>query len=104
MTESQREVLQLYQREVENLVGEIDVYSEGEHLWENYQKVTATVIRLNEIRNEIANYEIMGTDFPELKKFRTLIIDPTKDMLEKVAAFESRKITARQMEIELEKR
>lgn len=103
MTEQQAEVLASYQQEVDQLVKEIDVSIDGEHLWDNYQHVTAISFRLAEMHNEIANLEIVGEDWPEIKKFRTLIVDPTIDRLEKVAAFESRKITAKSMELQLDK-
>jgi len=90
--------------EVEGLISEINIDEDGEHLWDNYQKVTAIIIRLSELHNEISFMEIYGKDWPELKKLRTLIIDPTIDRLERVAAFESRKITAKSMELEMEKR
>lgn len=41
---------------------------------------------------------------PALKKLRTLVIDPTIERLEKVANYESRKLTALQMEQELERK
>lgn len=103
MTEQQAEILSSYQQEVDQLVKEINVTEDGEHLWDNYQKVTAMSIRLAEMHNEIANLEIMGYDWTELKKFRTLIVDPTIERLEKVAAFESRKLTAKQMEMNLDR-
>lgn len=90
--------------EVEGLVSEVDIQDDGEHLWTNYQKVTAIILRLAELHNEISFMEIYGRDWPELKKLRTLVIDPTIDRLERVAAFESRKITAKSMELEMEKR
>lgn len=93
-----------FQMEVEGLVSQINIEEDGEHLWNNYQRVTAIIIRLTEIHNEISFMEIYGSDWPEIKKLRTLVIDPTIDRLERVAAFESRKITARQMEFEMEKR
>lgn len=94
----------IYQTEIDELVGEINVDEDGEHLWSNYQKVTAIIIRLAEIHNEIAYLEINGTDWPEVKKLRTLIVDPTIERLERVAAFESRKLTGKSMEFEMEKK
>lgn len=94
----------IYQAEIDGLFKEVNVNEEGEHLWDNYQRVTATIIRLSEMHNEISYMEILGTDWPEIKKLRTLIIDPTIERLERVAAFESRKITAKQMELEMERR
>lgn len=103
MTEQQAEILASYQQEVDQLVKEINIEEDGEHLWDNYQRVTAFSIRLAEIHNEIANLEIMGEDWIEIKKFRTLVVDPTIERMEKVAAFESRKLTAKQMEMNLDR-
>jgi hypothetical protein len=94
----------MYQAEIEGLLKDISIEDDGEHLWDNYQRVTAVTIRLSELHNEISYMEILGTDWPEIKKLRTLIIDPTIERLEKVAAFESRKITAKAMELEMERK
>lgn len=104
MKETQANQLAMYQAEIEGLLGEINVGEDGEHIWDSYQKVTGVAFRLTEMHNEISEMEIYGTDWPELKKLRTLIIDPTLERLDKVAAFESRKITGKQMELEMEKR
>jgi hypothetical protein len=103
LNEYQAEVLGAYQSELDGLIKEIKVGEEGEHLWDNHQRVSAIALRLSEIHNEIANLEILGEDWPEIKKFRTLVVDPTIDRLDKIAAFESRKITAKQMEMNLER-
>jgi hypothetical protein len=103
MNDYQKEILTSYHSEIEELLGSINVGEDGEHLWENYQKVTAITLRLSEMHNEISMMEIMGEDWAEIKKLRTLVIDPTIERLEKVAAFESRKITGKQMELTLEK-
>ena len=103
MNESQAGILNDYQEAVEQLILNTVVGEEGEHLWDNYQKVTANLLRLTEIHNEISSLEIWGEDWPELKKFRTLIVDPTVERLEKVAVFESRKITARGIEKDLDR-
>ena len=103
MDDIQNEIFESYRDEVMGLLDEIKVGDEGEHLWDSYQKVIDVIFRLGEMHNEIADMEITGRDWPEIKKFRTLIIDPTIDRLEKVAAFESRKITARGMEKDLER-
>jgi hypothetical protein len=103
MNEYQKEILTSYHVEIEELLKDINVGEDGEHLWENYQKVTATAFRLSEMHNEISMMEITGEDWPEIKKLRTLIIDPTIERLEKVAAFESRKITGKQMELTLDR-
>ena len=89
------------QEEVDTLLGTIDVTDDA--LMENYQRVVAVIVRLQQIHNDISVLEIYGQASNELKKFRTLVIDPTVDRLEKVAAFESRKLTARQMELQLER-
>lgn len=103
MKENQQDLLVIYQAEIDGLIKEINIDEDGEHLWSNYQKITAITIRLAEIHNEIAYLEIQGTDWPELKKLRTLILDPTIERLERVAAFESRKLTAMQLEMNLSK-
>lgn len=90
--------------EVTDMLSAIEPGEEGEHIWSNYQAVVAIVNRLITIHNEIAYEEIVGRASPELKKFRTMILDPTIDTLNKNAQFESRKITGKQMEWELEKR
>lgn len=100
----QADQLAMYQAEIDGLLKEIDISEEGEHLWDNYQRVTSVAIRLSEMHNEISYMEILGTDWPEIKKLRTLIIDPTIERLDKVGAFESRKITGKQMEMEMERR
>jgi len=82
---------------------DLQVEIEGDKLYSNYQKVTAYTLRLQEIHNEIALSEIKGEASTELKKFRTMILDPTIERFEKVAAFESRKITAKQLEANLER-
>jgi len=89
--------------EVMGYLNEIRVDMEGEHLYSNYEKVTAYCVRLTEIHNEISLLEIQGEADADLKKFRTAILDPTIERLEKVAAFESRKITARGIEANLER-
>jgi hypothetical protein len=40
---------------------------------------------------------------PELRKFRTMVLDPTTDRFDKVAAFESRKMAAKKMQWEMER-
>jgi hypothetical protein len=89
------------QSEVDDLLATIDVTDTG--LMDNYQRVVAIILRLQGMHNDISNLEIYGQASPELKKFRTLIVDPTIERLEKVAQFESRKLTARQMELQLER-
>lgn len=89
--------------EVKLYLESVDITTDGEHLWSNYQEATAILIRLTQIRTDIAMLEITGEASPEIKKFRTMIIDPTIERFEKIAAYESRKITARQIESQMEK-
>lgn len=89
--------------EVNTYLKQIDVNEDGEHIWSNYQRVVAIILRLQEIHNELALLEIAGKASPEVKRFRTMIIDPTVERLEKVASFESRKITGKQIESQLER-
>lgn len=100
---SERILVESLAKEVFKYVSELQADIEGEHLYSNYQKVTAYILRLQEIHNEISLMEISGEAGPELKKFRTTIVDPTIERFEKVAAFESRKITAKQIELNLER-
>ena len=89
--------------EVQLVLESIDIDNEGEHLHSNYQYVMGQLIRLQQMHNDIAVEEIRGTASPELKKFRTLVVDPTVERLERVAAYESRKITAKSIEATLDK-
>lgn len=104
MLPEQADQLAIYLAEIDELLKEINVEEDGEHLWDNYQKVTAVAFRLSQMHNDISEREIFGTDWPELKKLRTQIIDATLERLDRVGAFESRKITGKQMEFEMEKR
>lgn len=88
--------------EVNSYVEDINVWEEGDRIFSNYQKVVGYILRLTEIRNDLALLEIEGTIEPQLKKLRTLVIDPTIERLEKVANYESRKITAMQIEMDME--
>lgn len=89
--------------EVNNYVETIQVGEDGEHLWDNYQEVVAISLRLQTIHNDIAYEEILGQADSELKRFRTMIVDPTIERFDKLAAFESRKITARAIEAQLDR-
>ena len=89
--------------EVTNYLSNIDVAHDGEHLYSNYEEIAAISVRLQEIHNEIAYQEIQGKASTELKKFRTMILDPAVERLDKLAAFESRKITAKTLEFNLQK-
>ncbi len=95
------DVQELY-KELQSYMDDIDVNTEGARLYSNYQKVTAYSQRLAEIRNDIAMLEIYGEASPELKKFRTMVLDPTLEELKKIANYESRKITAVGYELTLE--
>lgn len=97
-------VLEALAEEVMGYVSDIDVENSGEHIYSNYQKVVGYILRLTEIHNEIALMEITGRADSELRRFRTMIVDPTIERFEKVSAFESRKITALSMEMNLERK
>ena len=86
--------------EVNEYVLGIEAGDEGEHVWDNYQRVASILMRLQQLHNDLAYDEVMGTKDEKLKKFRTLILDPTIDRFDKLAAFESRKITGKAMEIQ----
>lgn len=87
--------------EVKAYTDSITVGEDGENVWDNYQEITAISFRLQQIHNEIAEAEIFGNADPELRRFRTMIVDPTIERLDKIAAFESRKMTGKRMEWEM---
>jgi hypothetical protein len=89
--------------EVNTYLKQVSVEIDGEHIWSNYQNVVAIILRLQEMHNQLALLEIAGSATPEAKKFRTMIVDPTIERLEKVASFESRKMTGKQIESQLER-
>jgi hypothetical protein len=89
--------------EVSTYLKETDVSIDGDRLYSNYERVTAIMVRLQEIKNDIAYLELMGRASTELKKFRTTILEDTIRTFEKVAAYESRKISAKAIEIQLDK-
>lgn len=89
--------------EVMMMLDSIDLENQGEKLISNFQQVTGYLIRLQEVHNQIAMEEIYGRATPELRKFRTMVLDPTMERFEKVANFESRKITAYQIEMQLDR-
>ena len=95
------DLTELY-KEVSSYVEDINVWEDGERIYSNYQKVTGYALRLSEIHNQLALMEIEGEITPQLKKFRTMILDPTIERLEKIGQYESRKITAMQIELSLE--
>lgn len=97
------DINKLYE-EVTGYIEGFDVNSEGDTTHSKYQEVTAIIYRLMEIRNQIAYLELMGQAPPEAKKFRTTILEKTIDDLKVIAQFESRKISARQLEWEMSRR
>lgn len=90
-------------REVMGYLHDLDVHNDGEHVWSNYENATAISVRLTEIRNEIAFLELVGKATPEAKKFRTTILDPTIERFQEIARFESRKITGKAIESQMER-
>ena len=95
--------VEAYIQEIMDYLDSINVGEDGEHLHSNYQEVVAISMRLQQIHNDIAAMEIRGTADAALKKLRTMIVDPTLDSLNKLAAFESRKITSKQIEWQMER-
>lgn len=90
-------------KEIREYIQRLDIAREGEHLWDNYQECIAIMLRVASIRTEIAYLEVTGAATPQEKKFRTMILDPLIDRLHEVATFESRKITAKSIEAQMEK-
>ncbi len=84
--------------EVKSYIDSIDVTQDGDHLYSNYEEIMAISWRLQQIHNDIAELEIKGLADPELRKFRTLVVDSTLERLDKLAAFESRKMTGKKQE------
>lgn len=89
--------------EINRYIENLNVKEDGERLWSKYEEVTAILVRLTAIHNDLAYLEVQGRATPEAKKFRTMIVDPTVERFEKVAMYQSRKITARGMEAQLER-
>ncbi|SRR5260221_430229 len=89
--------------EIQQILLDVGNQDDTLHLWEPYQKATAYLLRLIEIHNQLSWREIMGEATPQEKKFRTMILDKTIEALEKVASYESRKITAKKIEMELDR-
>ena len=88
-------------QEIIGYTNSIDVTEEGDHLYSNYEEIVAISWRLQEIHNEIAVLEIQGLATTVIRKFRTMILDPTQDRLHDLGVFESRKITAKRQEWEM---
>lgn len=89
--------------EISKYLAEIEIDIEGEHLWSNYEKATGILIRLQQIHNDLSYLEVVGKASASEKKFRTAIVDPTIERFERIAMYESRKITAKQIEANLER-
>lgn len=87
--------------EVETYLRQVNVHEDGEHVWTNYQNVVGIIMRLQEIHNQLALMEVKSESTVEIKRFRTMIVDPTIERLEKVAAFESRKMSGKALEAQL---
>jgi hypothetical protein len=90
-------------KEISAYLEEVNVDEDGVHLWDNLQRATSILVRLTQIRTELAWEEINGRSAIEAKKFRTMIVDPAIERVGDVARFESRKITARSIEATLDK-
>lgn len=89
--------------ELNKYIESIDVGNDGEHLWDNYQEIVAISMRLQQIHTDIAIEEIYNEASPELRKFRTLVLDPLIERLDKIAVFESRKMTGKMKEFEMDR-
>jgi hypothetical protein len=89
--------------EVSTYLKETEVAISGEHLYSNYERATQIMVRLQAIKNDIAYLELHGQASMDLKKFRTTILEDTIRTFEKVAAYESRKISAIKVESELDR-
>lgn len=89
--------------EIEGYYESLENMNEGEHIWESYQHVVSIMLRVGHIRSEIAWLEVKGSATPAEKKFRTMILDPFIERLQEVARYESRKITAKALEANMEK-
>lgn len=89
--------------EVSGYLSDTNVDIDGDRLYSNYQRATQIIVRLQAIKNDIAYLELHGQATSDLKKFRTTILEDTIRTFEKVAAYESRKISALQVEAQLER-
>jgi hypothetical protein len=97
------DISKLYE-EVSGYIENFNVTEDGEHIWTNYEEATSILLRLTEIRNGIAYLELLGKATTEAKKFRTTILDPSIDRFEKIAAYESRKISGKQIEWDMSRK
>lgn len=89
--------------EISKYLNDLEIDIDGEHLWSNYEKATGTLIRLQQIHNDLSYLEVIGRASADVKKFRTAIVDPTIERFDKISAYESRKITAKNIEAQLER-
>ena len=85
-----------YYHQIENL-------GEGEHLIDRYKQVVAIMIRVAHIRSQFAYQEVNGASTGPEKKFRTMVLDPFIERLQEIARYESRAITAKEIESKMEK-
>jgi len=89
--------------EISKYLNDLEIDIDGEHLWSNYEKATGTLIRLQQIHNDLSYLEVIGRASADVRKFRTAIVDPTIERFDKISAYESRKITAKNIEAQLER-
>ena len=90
-------------KEIEGYYKSIENMTDGEHLIDRYQQVVAIMIRVAHLRSEFAYKEVIGQAAPHEKKFRTMILDPFIERLQEVARYESRAISAKEIEAKMEK-
>lgn len=95
--------LEAFMNELRGYREQLNVDRDGEHLHSNYQEVMAVMWRVSSIREEIAYLELTGGASPNIKKFRTMILDPFIEQLHDMATYESRKITAKSIEAKIER-
>lgn len=96
-----------WNKEIEEALQELNIASIEEDGFvtfsTGYQEATAFLKRLQFIHNKLAMMEVNSISTLRTRKFRTLVVDKTIDFLEKVASYESRKLTAKQLEWEMSK-
>lgn len=93
----------LIYQEIESYYEEIENLDDGEHLIDRYKRVVAIMIRVGHLRSEFSWLEVNGEASPQQKKFRTMILDPFIERLQEIARYESRAITAKTVEFNMEK-
>lgn len=96
------DVIKLYE-EINGYYLQLENLGEGEHLIDRYKEVVAIMLRVAHIRSEIAYMEVVGSATPVEKKFRTMVLDPFIERLQEIARYESRAITAKEIEAKMEK-